>query len=130
VAEYRATALRESLKADVLMRSGMLTAAAMQVALADYSSTQARDVVVAQVLDTLDVLMPMLPDAAYQKAATARAALLTALDAQQLDARPVRDVAAAMPAVVLAYELGVAEGVLLERNAVRHPLFVRGRVNG
>lgn len=129
-AEYRSSALRQSLQADVLMRSGMLTAAAMQVALADYSSTQARDEVVVQVLGTLEVLMPMLPDAAYEKAATARAALLTALDAQQLDARPVRDVVAATPAVVLAYELGVDEAVLLERNAVRHPLFVRGRVYG
>jgi prophage DNA circulation protein len=129
VDEYRATALRESLKADVVMRSGMLTAAAMQVALADYSSAQARDVVVVQVLATLEVLMPILPDDAYEKAATARAALLTALDAQQLHGS-VRDVATAMPAVVLAYELGMDEDVLIERNAVRHPLFVRGRVYG
>ncbi len=130
VAEYRATALRESLKNDVLMRSGMLTAAAMQVALADYSNAPARDAAVAQVLATLEVLMPMLPDAAYEKAAMARAALLTALDAQQLTDTPVRDVVTAMPAVVLAYELGLDEAVLLERNSVRHPLFVRGRVYG
>ncbi len=130
ITEYRAVALRESLKADVVMRSGLWTAAAMQVALADYSSPAARAESMAQVLEALDVVMPMLPDVAYQKAATARAALLTALAAQDIMDAPVRDVATAMPAVVLAYELGTDEAVLLERNSVRHPLFVRGRVYG
>jgi prophage DNA circulation protein len=130
VAAYKAQALRQSLQADVLMRSGLLTAAAMQVALADYSGTKARDEAIAQVLGTLDVLMPRLPDAAYEKAASARAAMLTALDAQGVDSTVMRDVVAATPAVVLAYELGVAEDVLIESNGVRHPLFVRGRVYG
>ena len=57
-------------------------------------------------------------------------ALTEALLAQDLKPATYRDVTAPLPAIVLAHRLGVDEAVFLARNAVRHPLFVRGRVYG
>lgn len=123
-------ALSVNVQADAVMRATLLAGAAMNVALADYSSAGARDTAQAAVLSALDVVMPKMNDALFAQAANARAAFMTALQAQVLGAQLVRDVVHATPSVVLAYELGLTELALLERNAVRHPLFVKGRVYG
>lgn len=123
-------AQKTNMQADSVMRATLMASAAMNVALADYSSAAARDTAQAAVLSALDVVMPKMNDALFAATANARAAFMTALQAQVLDAQLVRDVVHATPSVVLAYELGLTEIALLERNAVRHPLFMQGRVYG
>ncbi len=117
--------LRES-----ALRSRLLVTAAAQVALADYRAEADRDAVLASVVAALDILLPGLPDPVFQAAVAARTSLIEALLAQDLRPATFRDVTAPLPAVVLAYLLGVDEAVFLARNAVRHPLFVIGRVYG
>jgi len=123
-------AQKTNMQADSVMRATLMASAAMNVALADYSSAAARDTAQAAVLSALDVVMPKMNDALFAATANARAAFMTALQAQVLDAQLVRDVVHATPSVVLAYELGLTEIALLERNAVRHPLFMQGRIYG
>ena len=84
----------------------------------------------ASVVAAIDSLLPSLPDPVFQAAVATRTSLIDALLAQDLKPATYRDVTAPMPAIVLAYLLGVDEAVFLARNAVRHPLFVRGRVYG
>ncbi|WP_310611269.1 DNA circularization N-terminal domain-containing protein [Limnohabitans sp.] len=120
-------ALQANMKADAVMRSTLMVASAMTLALTDYTTAEARDTAQAVVLDALEVVMPLMPDTLFYEAANARAAFVAALQAQVLDGKSV-DVVAALPSVVVAYEQGVDEAVLLERNAVRHPLFVQGRI--
>ncbi len=119
--------LQANLQADAVMRGTLLVSGAMMLALTDYTTAEARDAARAAVVSALDALMPLMPDTLFYDAANARAAFVTALQAQILDSNTV-DVVAALPAVVVAYEQGVDEAVLLERNAVRHPLFVQGRI--
>jgi prophage DNA circulation protein len=69
-------------------------------------------------------------DQAFTATANARAALLQVLAAQVATAEVVRDVVRPLPAVVLALDMAADEATLLARNAVRHPLFVQGRVYG
>lgn len=121
-------ALRQNLEADAVMRSTLWVASAMSLALTDYTNASSRDTVQAVILGTLDVLMPKMPDALFFEAANARALFVNALQAQVLDTQTVM-VATALPAVVLAYEHGLSEAALVERNAVQHPLFVRGALN-
>jgi hypothetical protein len=52
------------------------------------------------------------------------------LQDQALHPTQERDVLHPLPSVLLAHQLEVDEDVFLARNAVRHPLFVRGRVYG
>ena len=119
---------RVNAQADSVMRATLMVSAAMSVALADYGSAQARDTAQVAVLSALDVLMSKMSDALFMATANARAAFMTALQAQALDVQMVHDVVHATPSVVLAYELGLTEAELLGRNAVRHPLFMQGRV--
>lgn len=121
-------ALRQNLEADAVMRSTLWVASAMSLALTDYTNASSRDTVQAVILGTLDVLMPKMPDALFFEAANARALFVNALQAQVLDTKTVL-VATPLPAVVLAYEHGLSEAALVERNAVQHPLFVRGALN-
>ena len=121
-------ALRQNLQADAVMRSTLWVASAMSLALTDYTNAAARDTVQSVVLSTLDVLMPKMSDELFFEAANARALFVNALQAQVLDTNSVM-VATALPAVVLAYEHGLTEAALVERNAVQHPLFVRGVLN-
>lgn len=124
------SALRYNLLQESALRSRLLVTAAAQVALADYRAEADRDAVLASVVAALDALLPGLPDPVFQAAVAARTSLVEALLAQDLKPATFRDVTAPLPAVVLAYLLGVDEGVFLARNAVRHPLFVIGRVYG
>ena len=123
-------AVRRNLLRESALRSRLLVAAAAQVAMADYRAEADRDAALASVVAALDILLPGLPDPVFQAAVAARTSLIEALLAQDLRPATFRDVTAPLPAVVLAYRLGVEEAVFLARNAVRHPLFVRGRVYG
>jgi len=95
--------------------------------LADFSSSVARDDVAATVLSMLEALLPQQDDAAYRATTAARAAFLLALQAQSFG-NVARDLVRPVPSTVLAFDFSVDEAVFLERNAVRHPLFVGGRV--
>lgn len=122
--------LRTNVQSDIAMRATQLAAAAMTVALADYQDTTARASAISTVLGALEDLMPLQSDTAFAATANARAALLQVL-AVQVDVEEVsRDVVQPLPAVVLALDMEVDEDLLLTRNAVRHPLFVQGRVYG
>lgn len=123
-------AVRRNLQRESALQSRLLVTAAAQVALADYRAEGDRDAALASVVSALDALLPSLPDVLFQAAVAARTALIEALMAQDLKPATMRDVVAPLPSVVLAHRLGVDEDVFLARNAVRHPLFVRGRVYG
>lgn len=123
-------AVRRNLLQESALRSRLLVTAAAQVALADYRAEGDRDAALAAVVAALDALLPSLPDPVFQAAVAARAALIEALLAQDLKPATFRDVTTPLPAAVLAYLMEVDEAVFLARNAVRHPLFVVGRVYG
>lgn len=123
-------AVRRNLLREETLRSRLLVTSAAQVAMADYRAEADRDAALASVVAAIDSLLPSLPDPVFQAAVAARTSLIDALLAQDLKPATYRDVTAPMPAIVLAYLLGVDEAVFLARNAVRHPLFVRGRVYG
>ncbi|WP_180131862.1 DNA circularization N-terminal domain-containing protein [Rhodoferax sp. BLA1] len=123
-------ALRRALAAEQTARGHWLVATAMQVALADYTTVGARDTALQLVLSALDELLPGADDGVFESAVDARLRLQQALSLQALEATQTRQVVAAMPATVLAYRMQVDEAALVERNAVRHPLFVRGQIDG
>jgi len=123
-------AVRRNLQQQSALQSRLLVMAAAQVALTDYRSEADRDAALASVDAAFEALLPSLPDAVFQAAVDARAALREALLAQELNPAVVRDVINPLPATLLAHLLEVDEAVLLARNAVRHPLFMQGRVNG
>jgi hypothetical protein len=50
--------------------------------------------------------------------------------AQDLKPQVIKDVVSPLPSTVLAHRLQIDEAVLIARNGVQHPLFVRGRVYG
>lgn len=122
--------LRFSLALESALQASLLVSAAANLALADYRAEADRDAALFSVLETLDALLPSLSDPAFQAALAARAALIDALMAQNLAPATVRDVVRPLPSVVLAHRLEVDEEVFIARNAVRHPLFVWGRVHG
>lgn len=121
--------LRRNLVAEQAARQHWAVATAMQVALADYTTAAARDAALGAVLQAVDALLPTAGDAVFEAAVAARLAVQQALSLQQLAPKQTRQVVAPLPSTVLAYRMGVDEGILLVRNAVRHPLFVRGVVN-
>lgn len=123
-------AVRRNLLREEALRSRLLITSAAQVAMADYRAEEDRDTALASVVAAIDALLPSMPDPVFQAAVSARAALIEALLAQDLKPTTYRDVTSPLPAIVLAHRLGVDEDVFLARNAVRHPLFVRGRVYG
>lgn len=123
-------AVRRNLQQQSALQSRLLVMAAAQVALTDYRSEADRDAALASVDAAFEALLPSLPDVVFQAAVDARAALREALLAQDLKPAVVRDVINPLPATLLAHLLEVDEPVLLARNAVRHPLFMQGRVNG
>jgi prophage DNA circulation protein len=126
-----APALRRNLVAEQAARQQWAVATALQLALADYSTAAARDTVLAAAVAAVDAVLPTAgTDDLFEAAVAARLAVQQALGAQALAPTQTRMVVAPLPSTVLAYRMGVDEGVLLERNAVRHPLFVRGAVYG
>jgi prophage DNA circulation protein len=124
------SAARVNVLSEAELRSRLLLVSVNQAALADFHTEQERDAVLASVNAAYDVLLPALPDTVFQAAVSARAALIEALLAQDLDPESVHDIITLMPATVLAHRMEVEEPVFIARNNVRHPLFVRGRVYG
>lgn len=122
-------ALRRNLATEQAARQHWAVATAMQVALADYTTAAARDAALAAVLQAVDALLPTANDAVFDAAVAARLAVQQALLLQQLEPTQSRLVVAPLPSTALAYRMGVDEALLLSRNKVRHPLFVRGVVN-
>lgn len=123
-------AVVHNLRKEEALRSWLLVTAAAEIALTDYRAEADRDAVLESVSQAIEALLPGLPDPVFHAAVAARAALTNALLAQDLKPAIERDVAHPLPAVLLAHRLDVDEDVFLARNAVRHPLFVRGRVYG
>ena len=123
-------AVRRNLVREDALRSRLFVASAAQIALADYRADADRDAAMTTAVDALDALLPSLTDAVFDTAVAARSALIDALLAQDLQPAMVRDVAGPLPAALLAHRLQVDESVFIARNAVRHPLFVSGRVYG
>ncbi len=123
-------AVRRNLAREEALRSRLLVTAAAEVALTAYQAEGDRDAALASVVVAIDALLPSMDDVVFQAAVAARAAITQALLAQDLKPASARDVVNALPATVLARRLAVDESVFLARNAVRHPLFVKGRVYG
>lgn len=121
-------ALRTNLVAEDALRRRMMWFSAAQLALADYRTAPARDACLAAVLDALATLLPDMPDPVFQAAVSARAALVAALEAQDLESGISRDVVHPLPSTLLAHRMGVDDADFIARNGVRHPLFVQGRV--
>lgn len=123
-------AVLRNLRQEETLRSWLLVTAAAEIALTDYRAEPDRDAALDAVAQAIEALLPGLPDPVFHAAVAMRAALTNALLAQDLKPAIVRDVVHPLPAVLLAHRLEVDEDVFLARNAVRHPLFVRGRVYG
>ncbi|MET2524643.1 DNA circularization N-terminal domain-containing protein [Ralstonia sp. SM1884_UCD616_TZ26] len=123
-------AVRRNLLREEALRGRLLVTAATEIAMADYRAEADRDAALGAVVAALDALLPNMPDPVFEAAVAARAAVIEALLAQDLKPAATRDVTNPLPAIVLAHRLGVDESVFLVRNAVRHPLFVKGRVYG
>lgn len=123
-------AVRRNLIREEALRSRLLVTSAAQIALADYRAEADRDAALATAVAALDALLPSLSDAVFEVAVAARSALIEALQAQDLRPAMVRDVTGPLPSTLLAHRMGVDESVFLARNAVRHPLFVAGRIYG
>lgn len=122
--------LADNLWAEFVLEQRLIAAAALSVAVADYPGEFERDAALAVVEQVSGYVLPAAPDAVFQPAATARAAVITALLAQDLKPGIEKNVVAPLPAVLLAYRLEVDEELFIARNAVRHPLFVNGEVHG
>ena len=122
--------MRRNLIREEALRCRLLVTAAGQIALADYRAEADRDAALATAVAALDALLPSLPDAVFEVAVAARSALIDALLAQDLRPAMVREVSGPLPATLLAHRLSIDESVFLARNAVRHPLFVSGRIYG
>lgn len=123
-------ALNINLGREADLRNQLILASAVQVALADYRSAEDRDAALASVLKVMDRMLPTMSDKVFQAALDCRAALIDALLAQDLEPAQVRDIVHPLPATLLAHRMEVDESVVLARNKVRHPLFVKGRVYG
>lgn len=124
------TTTRINLTAEHALQSRLFLVAAMQVALADFTTEADRADSLQSVDAAYEALLPTLPDAVFQAAVTARTALIEAVMAQDLKPQVIKDVVSPLPSTVLAHRLQIDEAVLIARNKVRHPLFVQGRVYG
>lgn len=124
------SAVRYNLAQDATLNSRLLVASAAQIALADYQAAADRDAVLASVVVAMDALLVGASDPVFEAVVAAQTALIDALMSQDLASGVVRDVAAPIPAAVLAYQMGITEGEFLARNGVTHPLFVAGTVYG
>jgi len=124
------TALLANLRAEYALEQQLLASAALSVAVADYPSESDRDQALAAIDKAVTGVLQTAPDEVFQPLATARAAVIEALLARDLRPTARRNIVHPLPAVLIAHGLGVSEEEFLERNAVRHPLFVNGEVHG
>jgi prophage DNA circulation protein len=121
-------ALRQTLTDHDLARAHFLLSSAMEAALADYTGAEARDAALNAIQTAIDSLLPTASDALFEALADARVQLMRALQSQKLTSAAPRDIVQPLPAAQLAYRLGISEAAFIERNAVRHPLFVQGQI--
>ena len=119
-----------NLEVDKAIHACFLISTAGQLALIAYQSSTQRDAVLTSVVTAIDALLPVLPDAVFQAAVSARVALIVALNSQDLDPLQQRQVFVAQPATVLAYRFELDEAAFNAMNGVQHPLFVSGLVDG
>lgn len=122
--------VRKNLTTESQLQNRLLLASAMQLTLTTYTSEAERGQCLASIDAAYDVVLPTLPDVVFQAAVSARTALIAAVMAQDLKPQQIRDVVQPLPSTVLAHRMQIDEAVLIARNGVRHPLFVRGRVYG
>ena len=123
-------AVRRNLQREDALRSRLLVASAAELATSVYQTEEDRDTALSAVVAAIDSLLPNLPDTVFEPTADSRAAVIDALLSQDLKPTVTRDVSISRPAVVLAYLMEVDEEAFLARNAVHHPLFVKGRIYG
>jgi hypothetical protein len=123
-------ALARNLSTEYALEQRLIAAAALSVAVADYPTEAARDQALAAVERAASALLPRAADPVFQALVTARANVMTALFAQDLRPGQSRKILHPLPAVLIAHNMGVAEDTFLQRNAVRHPLFVNGMIYG
>jgi prophage DNA circulation protein len=122
--------LPANIEKDTALQACFLISVAGQLALNDYQTAADRDAVLSSVLTAIDTLLPVLPDAVFQAAVTARVAIYDALMVQDLQPTQQRTVFSAMPSTVLAYRFELDDPLFIAINAVRHPLFVAGDIYG
>jgi cytochrome P450 len=113
-----------------VLEQRLFASAALSVAVADYSSDSDRDQALAAADKAVSSILNTAPDTVFQPLVTARAAVIESLLTQDLRPSVSRNIARPLPAVLIAHGLGVPEEDFLQRNAVRHPLFVNGVVHG
>ena len=123
-------AMLANLRTEYALEQRLIAAAALSVAVADYPSETDRDQALAAIDKAINGILPSAPDDVFQATENARAAVVRALLDQDIKPAVSRNVAHPLPAVLIAHNLGVDEEIFLQRNAVRHPLFVNGVVNG
>lgn len=121
-------AVKRNLLQEEAVRGRLLITAAANVALATYNTAEDRDNTLKTVVQAIDALLPSMSDPVFQAAVSARAAIIDALLAQDLDPATSRDIVKPLPATVLAHRLEVDEATFIAQNNVRHPLFVQGTV--
>ncbi|MDR0703036.1 MAG: DNA circularization N-terminal domain-containing protein [Azoarcus sp.] len=121
-------ALAANLNAEYALEQRLIVAAAISVAVAEYTSEPDRDEALTFIDKSVAHILPAAPDAVFQAAATARAQARAALLGQNLRPTISRDIVIPLPAVLLAHNLGVDVDRFIRQNAVRHPLFVGGRI--
>jgi prophage DNA circulation protein len=123
-------ALLDNLRAEYALEQRLFASAALSVAIAEYPTEADRDQALVAIDKAVTGILPIAPDVVFQPLATARAAVIAALYAQDLRATVSRRVVRPLPAVLIAHGLQVPEDVFLNRNTIRHPLFVNGEVYG
>ena len=119
-----------NLEKDKALQACFLIAVAGKLALADYHTPETRDAVLSGLVRAIDFVLPQLPDPVFQSALSARVALIDALMAQDLEPTRTEELYEFMPATVMAHRFELDESVFNDLNAVIHPLFVEGIVNG
>jgi hypothetical protein len=122
--------LLANLRAEYALEQRLFACAALSLAVADYPFEADRNQALAAVEKAVTRLLPATQDDVYQALVTARAAVIEALLNQSWRPTVRRNIVRPLPAVLIAHGLGIGEDEFLQRNNVRHPLFVNGEVYG
>lgn len=124
------TDYKANVQAEASLRSQLLISAAAELALSDYQDAQTRDAVLANITAAIDSQLGNMGDDVFHAFSDLRQSIIEALLDQDLTPAQIRDLITAQPSAVLAYDMALTEVELIERNAVRHPLFIVGRIYG
>jgi len=112
------------------LHQSLAVAAAAEIALDDYLTSDDRDAALAGVTDAIDALLPGMPDEIFNEAMEMRTAVILALLSQDLRTTVTRQVANPLPTILLSHRMQVENETFIARNKIRHPLFVSGAVYG